>query len=92
MELTTGLDVSNAAAFDLLPMEEDAFAFQTDADAEEVAICIICIAAADNWCENRFTASTGWIDCGNDEEEETPEPDRHPRDPRPFGSTPSPSK
>jgi len=37
MELTTGLDASDAATFDFLPTEEGTFSFQTDTGATEVA-------------------------------------------------------
>jgi len=35
MELTSHLDASDAATFDLLPMEEDTFTFQTDIDGND---------------------------------------------------------
>jgi len=55
MELAA-CDASDAATFDFAPAEEDAlpgkdaFTFQTDADAEEVALCIPCLHIPQLWC------------------------------------------
>jgi len=64
MELAA-CDASNAATFDFAPAEEDAlpgkdaFTFQTDADAEEVALCIPCLHIPQLWC-SRCNGRSNW--------------------------------